>query len=239
MKQARDPKVALVSGASRGIGAAIAARLAHRGHQVAGLSRAGQAPDGVLALACDVSDSSAVDAAFKTVEDRLGSPAILVVNAGVINDELAARMTDDAWREVIDVNLTGAFNVTRRALRGMLTARHGRIVLVSSVAALHGSAGQANYAAAKAGLVGMARSLAREVASRGITVNTVHPGFIDAGMTECVPAELLAQRVAEIPAGRLGEIEEVVSTVEFLVSPQAGYITGAMIPIDGGLGMGQ
>lgn len=236
---AHASRVALVTGASRGIGAATASALLAAGHQVAGLSRSGQAPDGVLALACDVADPKAVDAAVSEIEDQLGAVQILVANAGQNADELALRMSDESWQRIIDVNLTGAFNVSRRVLRGMLAARFGRIVLVSSVAALHGSAGQVNYAAAKAGLVGLSRSLAREVAGRGITVNTVHPGFIDTAMTAALPAEILQERVDEIPVGRVGQVDEVVAAIEFLVSDRASYLTGAIIPVDGGLGMGQ
>jgi NAD(P)-dependent dehydrogenase (short-subunit alcohol dehydrogenase family) len=234
-----DRRVVVVTGASRGIGEACARRFASLGDAVAGLSTSGESSiEGVTAIRCDVADSASVDAAFGEVEGALGACEVLVANAGVTDDQLAVRMGDDAWRRVLDVNLTGAFWCARRALRRMLRARAGRIVFVSSVGAYVGLPGQANYAASKAGLVGLARALAREVSSRGITVNVVAPGLVDTDMTRSLGDALLDTMVAGVPLGRLGTPDDVAGVVSFLASPAAAYVTGAVVPVDGGLAMG-
>ena len=186
----------------------------------------------------DVTDTAAVDAAFAAAEDAHGPVEVAVANAGVTRDGLALRMPDEAWDVVLDTNLGGAFRVARRAAKSMLRLRRGRIVLVSSVVGLTGSAGQSNYGASKAGLIGLARSLARELAPRGITVNVVAPGFVDTDMTAELPADRRAQILAQVPLGRLGAAAEVAAAVRWLASPEAGYVTGAVLPVDGGLGMG-
>ena len=228
--------IALVTGANRGIGLATALRLREAGHVVVAATRSGQAPEGLEAVSMDVADPASIESGFGEVEERFGPVEILVANAGITRDTLLMRMSDDDIDAVLQTNLAGSIRLARRALRGMIKARHGRIVFVSSVVGLMGSAGQVNYAASKAGLVGAARSLAREVGSRGITVNVIAPGFVETDMT----AELDDQRKAEIlgavPAGRYAQPSEVADAVAFLVS--AGYVTGAVLPIDGGLGMG-
>ena len=231
-------RVALVTGASRGIGAAIATDLIARGYRVAGLSASGRAPEGVLAVACDVADSQAVDNAFRGVEEKLGPVEVLVANAGITRDTLLMRMSDADWDQVIDVNLTGAFNVVRRASRPMVRARHGRIVVISSVVATLGSAGQVNYAASKAGLIGMARSVARELGGRGVTCNVVAPGFITTDMTEVLDEATRERYLSQIPVGRMGAVSDVAHAVAFLVDDASSYINGAVLPVDGGLGMG-
>ncbi|WP_035758874.1 3-oxoacyl-[acyl-carrier-protein] reductase [Granulicoccus phenolivorans] len=234
----KSGRVILVTGGNRGIGAAIAAHLAAAGHRVAATYRSGDVAPGILGVQCDVTDPQQVDAAFKQVEAQLGPVEVLVANAGITKDTLAMGMKDEAWQSVIDTNLTGSFNVTRRALRPMTRARFGRIIYISSVVGLLGSAGQVNYAASKAGLVGLARSLAREVGSRGITANVVAPGFIETDMTAELSEKQVADYHAQIPLGRLGQVDDIAAAVEFLASDAAGYITGAVIPVDGGLGMG-
>jgi 3-oxoacyl-[acyl-carrier protein] reductase len=231
-------RVVLVTGGSRGIGREIAIRLAKGGHRVAATWRTGEVPDNVLGVHCDVTDPDQVDAAFAQVESNLGNVEVLVANAGVTRDTLLTRMSDDDWNQVIETNLTGAFRVARRAARSMIRARFGRIVFISSVVAMTGSAGQVNYAASKSGLVGMARSLARELGSRGITANVVAPGFIETDMTAELGADLVKRYAEQIPLGRFGSVDDVAGTVEFLASEAAGYITGVLIPVDGGLGMG-
>ena len=228
----------LVTGGSKGIGYAMAQRLHGAGYRVAATYRSGSVPDGVLGVPCDVTDPAEVEAAFATVEAELGTVQVLVANAGITRDGLLMRMSDEDWDAVIATNLTGAFRVARRAARPMLRARFGRLMFISSVVGQLGSAGQVNYAASKSGLVGMARSLARELGSRGVTANVVAPGFIETAMTAELSEELVATYRQQIPVGRFGSVEDVAGTVEFLASDAAGYITGALIPVDGGLGMG-
>lgn len=231
-------RVVVVTGASRGIGRACVERFSALGDRVAALSTSGAAPAGTLAVSADVADPAAVDAAFGEVESALGPCEVLVANAGITADQLAVRMGDDAWRRVLDVNLTGAFLCARRALRPMLRARAGRIVFMSSVGGFLGVPGQANYAATKAGLVGLARALAREVGSRAITVNVVAPGLVDTDMTKELPEDRRAAMVAQVPLGRMGSADEVADVVAFLASDAARYVTGAVLPVDGGLAMG-
>jgi 3-oxoacyl-[acyl-carrier protein] reductase len=228
----------LVTGGNRGIGLAIARAFVAAGDAVTVTSRSGEAPDGLSAVAMEVTDDASVQAAFAAVEERQGPVEVLVANAGVTRDTLLLRMSDDDWSTVVDTNLGGAFRVARRASRGMLRARRGRIVFVSSVVGLLGSAGQTNYAAAKAGLVGLARSIARELGSRGITANVVAPGFVDTDMTAVLSDERKAEILAQVPLGRYATTDEVAEVVRFLASDAAAYITGAVVPVDGGLGMG-
>jgi len=232
------PRSVLVTGANRGIGRAIAERFVAAGDRVATIYRSGDLPEGVLGAIADVRDTAAVDAAFTQVEAAHGPVEVLVANAGVTRDQLLMRMSDDEFEQVVDVNLTGSFRVVRRASKGMIRMRRGRIILISSVVGLYGSPGQVNYAASKAGLVGMARSITRELGGRGITANVVAPGFIDTAMTAELPAERQAAYRASIPLGRFATPSEVAGVVVFLASPDAAYISGAVIPVDGGLGMG-
>lgn len=236
----------LVTGASRGIGAATARWFLEHGDHVAATYRgdvAPVAPEGCdparyLTIGCDVRDTASVDAAFSEVEDRVGPVEVLVANAGVTRDTLLLRMDDAAWSDVLDTNLTGAFRVVKRAVSKMLRLHRGRIVLVSSVGAFVGLPGQANYAASKAGLVGMARAVAREVGSRSITVNVVAPGVVDTDMTAALGPERVAQMTGLVPLGRSGTVDEVAAAIGYLASDEAAYVTGAVLPVDGGLGMG-
>jgi len=228
----------LVTGGNRGIGRAIAEAFVAQGDKVAVTSRNGDAPDGAFAVACDVTDSASVEAAFAAVEEHQGPVEVLVANAGITRDTLVLRMSDEDWSEVIDTNLTGSFRVAKRAAKGMLRLRRGRIIFISSVVGLLGSPGQVNYAASKAGLVGMARSLARELGSRSITANVVAPGFIETDMTAVLPEEQQAAYKAQIPLGRMGSTDDIASAVTWLAADNSGYVTGAVIPVDGGLGMG-
>jgi 3-oxoacyl-[acyl-carrier protein] reductase len=228
----------LVTGGNRGIGLAIARRLAAGGDRVTVTSRSGDQVEGLATVACDVRDTASVDEAFAKVEADQGPVEVLVANAGVTHDQLLALMSEDAFTSVVDTNLTGAYRVAKRAVRPMMRLRHGRLIFISSVVGLLGSAGQANYASSKAGLVGLARSLARELASRNITSNVVAPGFVDTDMTAVLPEERKAAILAQVPLGRLASAEEIADVVAFLASDGAGYITGAVIPVDGGLGMG-
>ncbi|MBO0770940.1 MAG: 3-oxoacyl-ACP reductase FabG [Actinobacteria bacterium] len=228
----------LVTGGNRGIGLAIARRLAAAGDTVTVTSRSGEPVEGLTVAGCDVRDSAAVDEAFTAVEAAQGAVEVLVANAGINHDQLLALMTEDDFTSVVDTNLTGAYRVARRAVRGMMRLRRGRLIFISSVVGLLGSGGQANYAASKAGLVGLARSLARELGSRNITSNVVAPGFVATDMTESLAADRKAAILAGIPLARMATADEVAGVVEFLAGDDGAYITGAVIPVDGGLGMG-
>jgi 3-oxoacyl-[acyl-carrier protein] reductase len=228
----------LVTGGNRGIGRAIAEAFVAQGDRVAVTTRSGGAPEGCLDVRCDITDAAAVEVAFAEVEAAHGPVEVLVANAGITADGLLVRMSDDDWASVIDTNLTGSFRLAKRAVSKMMRARRGRIIFISSVVGLLGSGGQVNYAASKAGLVGMARSIAREYGSRGITANVVAPGFVETDMTDTLSDELKAQYKAQVPLGRYGSTDEIASAVTWLASDGAAYITGAVIPVDGGLGMG-
>ncbi len=230
--------VALVTGGNRGIGLATVRAMSTAGFTSVAGSRSGAAPDGIACVPMDVSSTQSVDSAFADVEQEYGPVDVLVANAGITRDTLLMRMTDDDVDEVLQTNLFGALRCARRAARGMLKARHGRIILVSSVVWAVGSAGQVNYAAAKAGLVGAGRSMARELGSRGITVNIVAPGFVDTDMTAELDEKQRETILSSIPAGRYATPEEVAAVIAFLASDAAAYINGAVIPVDGGLGMG-
>jgi NAD(P)-dependent dehydrogenase (short-subunit alcohol dehydrogenase family) len=230
-------RVVLVTGGNRGIGLAIAQAFAAAGDRVAVTYR-DQGVDGFFSVRCDVTVPEEVDAAFAAVEEQLGPVEVLVSNAGVTADTLLLSMKEDAWARVIDANLTGAYRVARRATSKMIRARKGRMIFISSVVALTGSPGQVNYAASKAGLVGLARSLAREIGGRGVTVNVVAPGFVTTDMTAALPEARKAEIVASVPLQRMASPEEIASAVTWLASDGAAYVTGAVIPVDGGLGMG-
>jgi 3-oxoacyl-[acyl-carrier protein] reductase len=231
-------RTVLVTGGNRGIGYAIAQEFVAQGHRVAVTARSGEGPSGAMTVRADVTDGPSLDAAFTEIEAALGPVEVVVANAGITRDTLLLRMSDEDFVEVVDTNLAGAFRVVKRASKGMLKAKFGRIILVSSVVGLLGSAGQVNYAASKSGLIGLARSVTRELGSRGITANVVAPGFIETDMT----AELSEQQQAEykksIPAGRYASPDEVAKVIVWLAGEDAGYISGAVIPVDGGLGMG-
>lgn len=231
-------RTVLVTGGNRGIGFAIAEEFIAQGHRVAVTARSGRGPDGSLTVQADVTDAASIDAAFTAVEAELGPVEVVIANAGVTRDMLLMRMSDDDFTSVIDTNLSGAFRVVKRASKGMLKARFGRIILVSSVVGLYGSAGQVNYAASKSGLVGLARSVTRELGGRGITANVVAPGFIETDMTAELPEATQAEYKKNIPAGRFASPVEVARVITWLASDDAGYISGAVIPVDGGLGMG-
>jgi 3-oxoacyl-[acyl-carrier protein] reductase len=228
----------LVTGGNRGIGLAIAQAFAERGDRVAVTHRGGGVADGLFGVMCDMTDAASIDAAFTTVEAELGSVEVLVANAGVTEDTLLMRMSEEQFTKVLDTNLTGSWRCARRAATKMVRGRWGRMIFVSSVVGLMGGAGQVNYAASKAGLVGVARSIAREIGSRNVTANVVTPGFIDTDMTASLPDELKATYLKQIPAGRFAEPREVAAAVTWLASDDAAYINGAIIPVDGGLGMG-
>lgn len=233
------PRNVLVTGGNRGIGLAIATAFAEAGDRVVITNRSGEPPQGLQAVRCEVTDSASVDAAFDEAEKLLGGPIeVLVANAGITRDTLLMRMSDEDFDDVINTNLAGAFRCARRASKGMIRQRKGRIILISSVVGLYGSAGQTNYAASKSGLVGLARSISRELGGRGITANVVAPGFIDTEMTAELSEDLRKTYLASIPAGRFASPEEVAQVVRFIASADAAYVTGAVIPVDGGLGMG-
>ena len=229
----------LVTGGNRGIGLCIARAFADAGDQVVITHRSGEPPEGLQGVICDVTDTASVDAAFAKAEELLGGPVeVLVANAGITADQLLMRMSDEEFDSVIDTNLAGAFRCARRASKGMIRLRRGRMVFISSVVGLYGSPGQANYAASKSALVGLARSISRELGGRGITANVVAPGFIETDMTAELPEDRKKAYQASIPAGRFAHPEEVAAAVRFVASDDAAYITGAVIPVDGGLGMG-
>lgn len=233
------PRTVLITGGNRGIGRGLAEHFVATGHRVAVTSRSGEGgPEGALTVAADVTDAASIDAAFTRVEQELGPVEVVIANAGITRDTLLLRMSEDDFASVIDTNLTGAFRVVQRATKGMMKARFGRIILISSVVGLYGSAGQVNYAAAKAGLVGIARSVTRELGSRGVTANVIAPGFIETDMTAALPDDTQKQYLAAIPAASFGQVDDIAATAAWLASDSARYISGAVIPVDGGLGMG-
>jgi len=231
-------RTVLVTGGNRGIGRAIAEEFVRQGHRVAVTVRSGEGPVGTLSVVADVTDSASLDAAFVEVEEKLGAVEILVANAGITRDTLLMRMTDEDFEAVANTNLNGVFRVVRRASLGMIKKKFGRIILIGSVVGLLGSAGQVNYSSTKSALVGMARSITREIGSRNITANVVAPGFIDTDMTAALAEEQQAEYKKRIPAGRFASPQEVARVVAWIASDDAAYISGAVIPVDGGLGMG-
>lgn len=233
-----EPKTVLVTGGNRGIGYAIAKSFKEAGHNVAITYRSGEPPQEFFAVKADVRDSDSIDAAFKEIEAELGNVEVLVANAGITKDTLLMRMKEEDFTDVIDTNLTGAFRVVKRATKGMLKLKRGRIILISSVVGLYGGMGQVNYSASKSALVGMARSITRELGSRNITANVVAPGFINTEMTAVLPEDVKKNYQDSIPAKRFAEPEEVANVVRWLSTDEAAYISGAVIPVDGGLGMG-
>jgi 3-oxoacyl-[acyl-carrier protein] reductase len=233
-----EPRSVLVTGGNRGIGRAIAEAFVAQGDKVAVTTRSGGAPEGALDVTCDITDPAAVDAAFKAAEEAHGPVEVLVANAGITADTLLLRMSEDDWGSVIDTNLTGSFRLAKRASKGMLRLRRGRIIFISSVVGMLGSPGQVNYAASKSGLVGMARSIARELGSRSITANVVAPGYVETDMTAVLTDEQKSAIKTQVPLGRYADPVEVASAVTWLASEGAAYVTGAVIPVDGGLGMG-
>lgn len=233
-----QPRTVVVTGANRGIGRAIAQRFVQAGDRVGTIYRGGDLPEGVVGAVADMRDRQAVDDAFTQLEEQLGGVDVLVANAGMNRDTLLMRMSDEDFEEVVEVNLTGTFRCVRRVTKGMIRKKSGRIILISSVVGLYGSPGQVNYAASKSALVGMARSITRELGARGITANVVAPGFIETAMTDALPEATQKKYKDSIPAARFGHASDVAATVEFLASEGAAYISGAVIPVDGGLGMG-
>lgn len=228
----------LVTGGNRGIGLAIARALADAGHRVTVTHRSGEPPEGLSGVLCDVTDAASIDAAFTEVEKAQGPIEVLVSNAGITDDTLLLRMSEDAFSSVVDANLTGSYRVAKRAASGMLRKRWGRMIFISSVVGLSGGAGQANYSSSKAGLVGLARSIARELGSRNITANVIAPGFVDTDMTRSLPEARRTEIIGQVPLRRYAAPEEIASAVVFLASDGAAYISGAVLPVDGGLGMG-
>lgn len=238
MDSTGTPRTVLITGGNRGIGFAIAEAFLSAGHRVAVTARSGDGPSGSMTVRADVTDAGSLDAAFTAVEAEFGPVEVVVANAGITKDTLLLRMTEEDFTSVIDTNLSGAFRVVKRASKNMLKGRFGRIILVSSVVGLLGSAGQVNYSASKSGLIGLARSLTRELGSRNITANVVAPGFIETEMTSVLPPDQRAAYLKSIPAGRFATPEEVAQVIVWLASDAAAYISGAVIPVDGGLGMG-
>ena len=230
--------IALVTGGNRGIGLAIAQSLQSQGHRVVITYRTGTPPEGFDAVQMDVTDGQSVDAAFTTIENEIGQPEIIVANAGITKDTLVMRMSDKDFESVIDANLTGAFRVAKRATKGLLKLKRGRLIFVGSVVGSVGAAGQVNYSASKSGLVGMARSFARELGSRGITANVIAPGFVETDMTATLDEKRRNEIAGQVPLGRFCSAQEIAEVVSFIASNKASYITGAIIPVDGGLGMG-
>ncbi len=230
--------IALVTGGNRGIGLAIARSLQSEGHRVVITYRSGTPPEGFDAVQMDVTDGQSVESAFAKIESEIGQPEIIVANAGLTKDTLVMRMTDEDFESVIDANLTGAFRVAKRATKGLLKLKRGRLIFVGSVVGSVGAAGQVNYSASKSGLVGMARSFARELGSRGITANVIAPGFVETDMTSSLDENRRSDIAAQVPLGRFCSAEEIAEVVSFIASSKASYITGAIIPVDGGLGMG-
>ncbi|HEV2886864.1 MAG TPA: 3-oxoacyl-ACP reductase FabG [Jatrophihabitans sp.] len=228
----------LVTGGNRGIGLAIARAFSEAGDKVAITHRGSGAPDGLFGVRCDVTDEASVDSAFSEVEAEFGPVQVLVANAGITDDKLLMRMSEQSFTAVLDANLTGAYRVAKRATAGMVKAKGGRMVFISSIVALTGAPGQANYAASKAGLIGLARSIARELGSRNITANVVAPGFIETDMTAVITEARKSEVLASVPLRRYGAVTEVAEVVRFLASDAAGYVNGAVLPVDGGLGMG-
>jgi 3-oxoacyl-[acyl-carrier protein] reductase len=234
-----EPRNVLITGGNRGIGLSIARAFERAGDHVVITHRSGEPPDGLQGVVCEVTDTASVDAAFTAAEEILGGPVeVLVANAGITRDGLLMRMSDEDFDSVINTNLAGAFRCARRASKGMIKLRRGRIVFISSVVGLYGSPGQTNYAASKSALVGLARSISRELGGRGITANVVAPGFVETEMTAQLPEERKKTYLASIPAGRFASPDDVAAAVRFIASRDAAYITGAVIPVDGGLGMG-
>lgn len=231
-------RTVLITGGNRGIGFALAEEFISQGHRVAVTARSGKGPTGALTVTADVTDGASLDAAFAQVESELGPIEVVVANAGITKDTLVMRMSDEEFDSVVETNLGGTFKVVKRAVKGMIKQRFGRIILISSVVGLYGSAGQVNYSSSKSALVGMARSLTRELGARGITANVVAPGFIETDMTAALPEEQQESYRKNIPAGRFAQPSEVAKVVAWLASDDAGYISGAVIPVDGGLGMG-
>lgn len=234
----QNSSLALVTGGNRGIGLAVAEALAASGHQVVVTYRSGTTPQNFLAVKMDVTSSESVEAAFTEIEERWGTPEIIVANAGITKDGLVLRMSDADFEEVINANLTGAFRVARRATKGLLKLKRGRLIFIGSVVGGVGAAGQVNYAASKSGLLGMARSFARELGSRGITANVIAPGFVETDMTSELDEKRREEIAKSVPLGRFCTADEIASVVNFVASKDGGYITGALIPVDGGLGMG-
>ena len=233
-----NSSLALVTGGNRGIGLAIAQSLSKAGHRVVITYRTGDAPSEFLAVKMDVTSSDSVEAAFNQIEEKWGTPEIIVANAGITKDGLVLRMSDKDFEDVVNANLTGAFRVARRSTKGLLKLKRGRLIFIGSVVGGVGAAGQVNYAASKSGLLGMARSFARELGSRGITANVVAPGFVETDMTATLDEKRREEIAKSVPLGRFCSADEIAKVVTFVASPDAGYITGALIPVDGGLGMG-